>query len=730
MTDAIEAAGLMFTNVEADQSPTRQRGFQVWQASAGLSAEVKREITRRVDDYRVPVGTPPEAVAAFPRDAFFKVAGGFAVARTVPLAGKDKFGRGGRFFAHAFVVTAEDFGRVHSDPFALFDAAKFSADPERVKEWHPDWLKGVLPPTRLLVARSTAAQHPGPVRALLAGHLDREPAQRKTVVVVGKPADVAAELRTIYRGLPPELRAASEFDTLSAGASLTQVPCAFAGCPAADALKLWAFRRFARFDPAAGTLGPADPPPRKLPASLPGTAAWADAADGARAAAWDAAGAVVAGRPGDAAQALDADPGALAILETAPGFAAALEGLKEKWFAQCPTVVADVPGVREYLDESLAGPCADQLRCLRSEVPRGPLAEILLHQIGMVAYRGESPEDLGHIQAWHGKNHHGESGGRRLNWVLSRLRYRDADELVGVLKTGDDEDAEWFRTWVRDYTEAEQKTATTLLAGLAHDLADADVTVPVYDAGLYLHCQPNEPADVMRVLRFRHACRTGGLKGLDWCTDLPERAELVAYFRPRAVTGWTTLSDFKTFAGVFVYPQPDVVGDAELLDHLCHLYVDRFDPGVRGQKSLTEFAPETTRPRSGQPVQGDMDSKALDAFLAKIRTPKDKPRNPKKLDACRSDLLQSEVFFRECVGKLLGSLGRKSVVEPPGRPGEAALFGYRLDAEHNPNSKEYLPNLLDAVLAVTGGQMDREINPQPATGNQDRERLTWLLSWL
>ncbi len=734
MTGTIDALGLIYTNVEAKDSPTGQRGFQVWQASAGLSAEARKEVSRRVDDYRLPTGVPPEAAGEYGRDSYFKLSdkagGGFAVARSGPLAGKDKFGRGGRFLAHVLVVSATDFAELHHDPFALFDAATFfTGEPETLAKDHPEWQKGVLPAVALTPAATAGDLPEGEVRSKFAGHVDRDAAQRKTVVLVAMPAAVAAVLRTVYRGLPPALRASAEFDTMSAGSSLTQVPCAFAGCPSAAVLKMWAFRRFVTFTPpgAFTPLSELQKPERAVCAALPGTLAWAEAADCARAAAWAVAAAVEAGRPADAAAALEAEagPAALAILEATPAFAATVEKARRDWLAGCPAFVADVPGVRVCLDEHLAVPLDQQMRRLREGLPRPRIADLLLHAVTANCYGNDDPEFLGHVQDWLGKGHGAGSAGRRLHWALSRLRYRDADELGLVLSTCEGEDAVWFRDWLRDHAKANGITATSLRRELPHDSAVAAIDPRhVYDAELYLLCEPVEPPDAMRDLRFRHAHHTGGMAGLIARRDLPELADLLAYFRPRTAFGWTVLSDGTFFGGAFVYPRSGQ--DAELLAHVAEV-------GGGGRELLHLMYPQEPWPYQSAPKWLLGAEPHTQELLDKLKPPKGKSFDAAAYYAFEKELISlGELLFRETVAYLRDKLRGEAIVEvgSAGPPGDATLFGVRWHWKAAKAAPPQLTNLLQVVFGTAAPEIRRHEFPDPGLCELDPAGFAKLLSWL
>lgn len=102
---AMTGLQLIYANVEADLSPARQRGFQIWLCSPELAPDQRRAIAKRLDDFRLPPGADPRD-PTIARYCFFRLAhsGPYVIARAVPSAERDKFGRGGKFHAHALVV--------------------------------------------------------------------------------------------------------------------------------------------------------------------------------------------------------------------------------------------------------------------------------------------------------------------------------------------------------------------------------------------------------------------------------------------------------------------------------------------------------------------------------------------------------------------------------------------------------------------------------------------------
>ena len=129
---SLSAAQLVYTNVEKKLSPTGREGFQVWlRTPDALSDGEESEVQTRLADYeerRDPTTKDEPAV----RHSFFLLSTGKAViARTVPLAETDQYRRGGRFYAHAYILDPDDFRALDNDPFAVLDQVKFHVRPRQ-----------------------------------------------------------------------------------------------------------------------------------------------------------------------------------------------------------------------------------------------------------------------------------------------------------------------------------------------------------------------------------------------------------------------------------------------------------------------------------------------------------------------------------------------------------------------------------------------------------------------
>ena len=93
---SLNAAQLIYTNVEKKLSPAGTEGFQVWLKTPGaLSDGEETEIQSRLGDFEERRDATTDG-AISERHLYFTLSGGKAViARSVPLAGNDKFNRGG-----------------------------------------------------------------------------------------------------------------------------------------------------------------------------------------------------------------------------------------------------------------------------------------------------------------------------------------------------------------------------------------------------------------------------------------------------------------------------------------------------------------------------------------------------------------------------------------------------------------------------------------------------------
>src|SRR5260370_22046680 len=227
---ALPSAQLIYTNVEADESPTGRRGFQVWLASPSLPEPLRRDIAKRLGDFKAPAGLNPGETIR--RHVYFSCAEAgerfFVLAQTVPLAEKDMFGRGGRFYAHAFVLAEEEFAGVGCNPFALLDGGPgFATSLAEGKAAAPQWRQGVAPDVELELSpiSANAAAPPLLLREFVS-YLEKS--EYLPVAIPQPTGGGLAFLRALFHWLPPSLRRGESFSMLSPGPTLWPLPYRFA----------------------------------------------------------------------------------------------------------------------------------------------------------------------------------------------------------------------------------------------------------------------------------------------------------------------------------------------------------------------------------------------------------------------------------------------------------------------------------------------------------------------
>jgi len=238
----IETDQLIFTNVEAEQSPTRRRGYQTLfythpvTEGVGLTEQEVMEIEARL--FYVPrEGTPTKHV-------FFTTSTGkAAVAQIVPLAGTDQFGRTGRYFAHALAFSPETFAQFGHNPFAVFHGFDFWTTVEQALAVG-DFATGNIPPMQLSVEQGTENMGQGtgdewdipwPERRtllLLAAQAPRLLEERRAMGFFGPGEEMFRLLETLFPLLPPPVRLRCTFDTLFCEGTLSRLPYWAVGLPA------------------------------------------------------------------------------------------------------------------------------------------------------------------------------------------------------------------------------------------------------------------------------------------------------------------------------------------------------------------------------------------------------------------------------------------------------------------------------------------------------------------
>lgn len=245
MTASVPIAQVIYTNVDAQHSPTNRRGDQVVFATHNMLDEQEiNEVGNRLADFDTQLAVAGKPGALY-REQFFRTTSRKpVVARSIPLAQTDQGGRGGLFFAHALILAREAFRQsCHNNPFVLLDGLAFYrslADCHR----QPGVQKGYLPP----LDWSGKPTHVDPGATLTPmGPFDpatlwplllatvrccrANEQQRKTLGVNGFPQEMGLMLRQLFHWLPLSFRLRCSFDTCSTGDRLAQMPYLLLGLP-------------------------------------------------------------------------------------------------------------------------------------------------------------------------------------------------------------------------------------------------------------------------------------------------------------------------------------------------------------------------------------------------------------------------------------------------------------------------------------------------------------------
>jgi hypothetical protein len=237
--DVIAPGQLIFSHVEADQSPRRRGGHQVLFYSHGrLGSEAEVFAIEKRLIY-LPRGEPPP-----PKCVFFTTPGGnVVVARIVALTDADACGRQGRYFAHALVFTPREFERLGNNPFAVLDNFPFWSRVEEARRAADAATGDIGPPERGILpdGADLASPHAWPqewpaaedferlwLLAVQAADLVR--AQR-ALVFSGSAEQTYGLLRELFELIPPRARLACSFDTLFLGGALARLPYWAVGLP-------------------------------------------------------------------------------------------------------------------------------------------------------------------------------------------------------------------------------------------------------------------------------------------------------------------------------------------------------------------------------------------------------------------------------------------------------------------------------------------------------------------
>ncbi|MBM4353532.1 MAG: hypothetical protein FJ109_07000, partial [Deltaproteobacteria bacterium] len=229
--DSVRADQLIFANVEAEQSPAGKRGFQtILLTQGGFTAEDMYRIEERL--FYVPGSRQVDKHVFFGRgDARF------VVARVVACEGTDRFGRGGRYLAHALAFSARDFGQLGNNPFRVFRRFPFLDTVEQALSVG-DLRSGSIEPAKVEVPDAAAGGSstdfdpreflPLLLLACQARALSEE---RRPLAFVGNPAAMFELLEGLFSVLPSAVRRDCWFDTVFSEGSVGRIPCFAIGLP-------------------------------------------------------------------------------------------------------------------------------------------------------------------------------------------------------------------------------------------------------------------------------------------------------------------------------------------------------------------------------------------------------------------------------------------------------------------------------------------------------------------
>ena len=247
--DTILAGQLIYTNVEAAQSPRGRAGFQALFATEGrVREEDKVEAAHRFFYRPRPGDEEP------PKRLFYQAADGrLVIAQIVPLPEPDAANRTGRLFAHALVLAPQDFARLNNDPLRVLRSFPFMTTVEEAFS-AGDAAGGIAPAA--LAAPETVEMPP----QVLARWDSIEPKQRRDLLLLAHQratgaleenglglcgsAEATLELiEGLLLQMPALLRARCGFDTVFTGGDLHRTPYWAVGLPDASGRnsRLWMF---------------------------------------------------------------------------------------------------------------------------------------------------------------------------------------------------------------------------------------------------------------------------------------------------------------------------------------------------------------------------------------------------------------------------------------------------------------------------------------------------------
>jgi len=241
----LQAAQVVYGNVEAGRSPQGRGGFQtLFRSSSHLTEhEVTQEIEPRLFfDSR---GAPQT------KHVFFRISNDRVVlAQVTSLTTTDEYGRTGLYIGHALVFVAEDFLKLGNNPFPIFNAFTFFDSVDQATSAGATE-QGDIPPALVQLAEHEGhREYDGLSReqlshlCMFANESLRSSVPASPIGFYGEANKILDILRDSFLLIPAQLRLGCSFDTRFIGGTFGKTPYFFLGFPADEPRD----RRFACFD--------------------------------------------------------------------------------------------------------------------------------------------------------------------------------------------------------------------------------------------------------------------------------------------------------------------------------------------------------------------------------------------------------------------------------------------------------------------------------------------------
>lgn len=222
----MKAHHLVYTNVEANASPHKRGGDQTLCWSFDWSKPELDDADRRAIEQRLFY----PAKSGEPKFVYFHLKPRWVVvARALPLQERDAFGRAGRIFAHALILTAEQFEQYGANPFSLIHRFAWYENLNDLGQAATTGrLESVELPDRMLAepaSGSAANCDPlAPLRAaafgecvkpwlMLASQAADLHQHRRAVAVLGSPTETLHWAEALFCVMPAAQRRLAWFDT-------------------------------------------------------------------------------------------------------------------------------------------------------------------------------------------------------------------------------------------------------------------------------------------------------------------------------------------------------------------------------------------------------------------------------------------------------------------------------------------------------------------------------------